>query len=111
MGNYSVEEVIGDVGRYDVGDGGGDDELGEKTPNVGLPLLSSLDYKLFVWKWSIIPIHFQRIKGLEMEAYHVGPCVADMELILGRPPESPGGAVDLGGIRNWVFISERDRAS
>ncbi|KAM1004491.1 hypothetical protein FF1_004626 [Malus domestica] len=48
MGNYSVEEVIGDVGRYDVGDGGGDDELGEKTPNVGLHLLSSLDYKLFV---------------------------------------------------------------
>lgn len=41
----------------------------------------------------------------------MGPRVADLELVLGRPPESPGGAVDLGRIGNWVFISERDGAS
>ncbi|KAM0989661.1 hypothetical protein ACFX15_013060 [Malus domestica] len=97
MGNYSVVEVISDVGREDVDGGGADDEVGEKTPNVDLPLLSSLNNKLYVstqiknsirygngasFQLSIIPIHFQRINGLEMEAYHVGPCIADLELVL-----------------------------
>ena len=35
MGNYLVEEVIGDVGREDVGGGGADDEVGKKKPING----------------------------------------------------------------------------
>lgn len=41
----------------------------------------------------------------------MGPWVADLELVFRRLPESPGRAVDLGRIGNWVFISERDGAS
>ncbi|KAM2259116.1 hypothetical protein ACFX1S_004121 [Malus domestica] len=48
MGNYSVVEVISDVGREDMDGRGADDEVGQKTPNVGLPLLSSFNNKLYV---------------------------------------------------------------
>lgn len=40
----------------------------------------------------------------------MGPFVPDLELVLGRSPESPSRAVDLGRIGRWVFISECDGA-
>lgn len=56
----------------------------------------------------VIGVEIRGIERAEVEAYQVGPSVADVERVLGGSGENPGRVVEWGGTGLRVRVAEGD---